>query len=72
MRNIYYCPPENRRPDSQDPVIYDELSPEWFIKPWRMGASNSSQLHPRYDELVETMSLNPKKKKKKKKKNGVR
>ncbi|MEZ9117714.1 MULTISPECIES: ATP-binding protein [Vibrio] len=59
MRTSITAPPENRRPDSQDPVIYDELSPEDSLNPGGWGIKLES--HPRYDELVETWrAQNPK------------
>ncbi len=58
MRTIIEAPPKNRRPDSQDPIVYDEVPLEdsqntggWGIK---------MEENPRYDELVETWrSQNP-------------
>ena len=58
MRTIIEAPPKNRRPDSQDPIVYDEVPDEdsqntggWGIK---------MEENPQYDELVETWrSQNP-------------
>jgi len=58
MRTIIEAPPKNRRPDSQDPIVYDEIPEEdsqntggWGIK---------MEENPKYDELVETWrSQNP-------------
>ena len=58
MRTIIEAPPKNRRPDSQDPIVYDEIPEEdsqntggWGIK---------MEDNPKYDELVETWrSQNP-------------
>lgn len=59
MRTIVEAPPKNRRPDSQDPIIYDEV-PEldsqhtggWGIK---------MEDNPKYEELVEAWrAQNPK------------
>lgn len=59
MRTSITAPPENRRPDSQDPVIYDELPPEDSLNPGGWGIKLES--HPHYDELVETWrAQNPK------------
>lgn len=59
MRTIIEAPPKNRRPDSQDPIIYDEIPEEdsqntggWGIK---------MEENPKYDELIETWrAQNPK------------
>ncbi|MEZ8411436.1 ATP-binding protein [Vibrio splendidus] len=59
MRTSITAPPENRRPDSQDPVIYDELPSENSLNPGGWGIKLESQPH--YDELVETWrAQNPK------------
>jgi len=58
MRTIIEAPPKDRRPDSQDPIVYDEVPDEdsqntggWGIK---------MEDNPKYDELVETWrSQNP-------------
>jgi len=58
MRTIIEAPPKDRRPDSQDPIVYDEVPDEdsqntggWGIK---------MENNPKYDELVETWrSQNP-------------
>jgi len=59
MRTIIEAPPKDRRPDSQDPIVYDEIPEEdsqntggWGIK---------MEENPKYEELVETWrSQNPK------------
>ncbi len=59
MRTIIEAPPKNRRPDSQDPIVYDVIPEEdsqntggWGIK---------MEDNPNYEELVETWrSQNPK------------
>jgi len=58
MRTIIEAPPKDRRPDSQDPIVYDEIPDEdsqntggWGIK---------MEENPKYEELVETWrSQNP-------------
>lgn len=52
MRTTIEAPPKNRRPDSQDPVIYDEVPLEETQNPGGWGVGMEST--PNYDELVET------------------
>lgn len=59
MRTTIEAPPKNRRPDSQDPIIYDEISSDDSINPGGWGIK--MEAIPRYDELVETWrAQNPK------------
>lgn len=51
MRTTIEPPAKNRRPDSQDPVIYDEVSLDETENPGGWGIPN--EVNPRYDELVE-------------------
>lgn len=52
MRTLIEPPPRNRRPDSQDPVIYDEASPEDALTPGGWGIQMEPM--PNYQELIET------------------
>lgn len=58
MRTMIQAPPKDRRPDSQDPVICDELAPEESMTP---GGWNIKRLDdPDYDPFVETwLQQNP-------------
>lgn len=59
MRTTITAPPKNRRPDSQDPIIYDEVSTEDSLNPGGWGIK--LEIKPHYDELVETWrAQNPK------------
>lgn len=59
MRTTIEPPPKNRRPDSQDPVVYDEELPENSINPGGWGIDMEPE--PNYEELIETWrSQNPK------------
>lgn len=51
MRTTIEAPPKNRRPDSQDPIVYDEISTEDSQNP--SGWGNKMEANPRYDELIE-------------------
>ena len=58
MRTTIAPPPKNRRPDSQDPIIYDEALPEESVNPGGWGVGMESK--PNYEELIETWrSQNP-------------
>lgn len=52
MRTAIEPPPKNRRPDSQDPIIYDELPTDESFAPGGWG--NKMEPNPNYQELVET------------------
>lgn len=59
MRTTIEAPPKNRRPDSQDPIIYDEVSLEDSQNPGGWGIKMEGD--PNYNELVETWrAQNPK------------
>ena len=59
MRTTIEAPPKNRRPDSQDPIIYDKASLDETQNPGGWGIKMESD--PKYDELVETWrAQNPK------------
>ncbi|WAH58489.1 ATP-binding protein [Pseudomonas silvicola] len=52
MRTSITAPPKNRRPDSQDPIIYDELPMDESLSPGGWGIKMED--NPNYEELVET------------------
>ncbi len=52
MRTTIEAPPKNRRPDSQDPIIYDEIALEDSQNPGGWGIKMEE--NPHYEELVET------------------
>jgi DNA helicase HerA-like ATPase len=52
MRTTIDAPPKNRRPDSQDPIVYDEVSLDDSQNPGGWGIK--MEANPSYDELVET------------------
>lgn len=52
MRTTIEAPPKNRRPDSQDPIIYDEISLSDSQNPGGWGIKMETDPH--YEELVET------------------
>jgi len=58
MRTMIHAPPKDRRPDSQDPVVCDELPPDESMTP---GGWNTKKLeNPDYQPFVETwLSQNP-------------
>lgn len=59
MRTIIDAPPKDRRPDSQDPIVYDELTDEFSQTTGGWGIPREE--HPVYEELVETWrAQNPK------------
>lgn len=59
MRTTIEAPPKNRRPDSQDPIVFDELPLTDTVKPGGWGIS--MEIDPNYGELVETWrAQNPK------------
>ncbi len=59
MRTTIEAPPKNRRPDSQDPIIYDEISSDKSQNPGGWGIK--MEVKPNYEELVETWrAQNPK------------
>lgn len=59
MRTTIDPPPKNRRPDSQDPIIFDEVPHEESQNPGGWGIS--MEANPNYSELVEAWrAQNPK------------
>jgi len=59
MRTTIEAPPKNRRPDSQDPIIYDEVPLDDSQNPGGWGIE--MEVDPKYEELVETWrAQNPK------------
>lgn len=58
MRTMIQAPPKDRRPDSQDPIVCDELAPEESLIPggWNIARPEN----PDYSHFVETwLSQNP-------------
>jgi DNA helicase HerA-like ATPase len=51
MRTSIIAPPKNRRPDSQDPIVYDEASSENSQFPGGWGIPMEQDK--KYDELIE-------------------
>lgn len=59
MRTLIEAPPKNRRPNSQDPIIYDEIETEESVNPGGWGIPMEKE--PNYEELIETWrAQNPK------------
>lgn len=59
MRTTIEAPPRNRRPDSQDPIVYDEVPLDDSQNPGGWGIKMETDPH--YEELVETWrAQNPK------------
>ena len=59
MRTTIEPPPKNRRPDSQDPIIFDEVASDQSQHPGGWG--NKMEPEPNYEELVEAWrAQNPK------------
>jgi hypothetical protein len=59
MRTTIEAPPKNRRPDSQDPIVYDEVSTGKSQNPGGWGLKMEEE--PNYEELIETWrAQNPK------------
>lgn len=52
MRTLIDAPPKDRRPDSQDPIIYDEQNLEDSVHPGGWGIKMEE--NPNYEEFVET------------------
>ncbi|MGO0792312.1 ATP-binding protein [Herbaspirillum seropedicae] len=52
MRTLIDPPPKNRRPDSQDPIVYDEVPGDESQHPGGWGISMEKS--PKFDEVVET------------------
>jgi DNA helicase HerA-like ATPase len=51
MRTIIEAPPKDKRPDSQDPIIYDEIPAENSLQPGGWGIPMES--NPKFNELLE-------------------
>ncbi len=59
MRTIIKAPPKDRRPDSQDPIVFDEHESKDSVRPGGWG--NKMEGNPNYEEVVETWrAQNPK------------
>jgi hypothetical protein len=59
MRSIIKAPPKNKRPDSQDPIVFDIVDTEESLLPGGWG--NKMEENPNYKEFVEAWrSQNPK------------
>lgn len=52
MRTLIDAPPKDRRPDSQDPIIYDEQGPDDSVHPGGWGIKMEEK--PNYEEFLET------------------
>lgn len=52
MRTLIDAPPKDRRPDSQDPIIYDEQGDEDSMHPGGWGIKMED--NPNYEEFLET------------------
>lgn len=50
MRTIIEAPPKHKRPDSQDPIVCDELAPELSLHPG--GWNIPMEASPNYDEFM--------------------
>nr|GFC97869.1 hypothetical protein [Tanacetum cinerariifolium] len=59
MRTVISAPPRNARPDSQDPIVYDEVAADASQNPGGWGIA--MEVDPNYQEISETWrSQNPK------------
>lgn len=59
MRTIIKAPPKDKRPDSQDPVVFDEIDTNDSLRPGGWG--NKMEENPKYEEFLETWrAQNPK------------
>lgn len=59
MRTIIKAPPRDKRPDSQDPIIFDEVDTNESLLPGGWG--NRMEKNPNYEEFIETWrAQNPK------------
>ncbi len=59
MRTIIKAPSKDRRPDSQDPIVFDEVDSSDSMRPGGWG--NKMEDAPKYDEFVEAWrAQNPK------------
>ena len=59
MRTIIKAPPKDKRPDSQDTVVFDEIDTNDSLRPGGWG--NKMEENPKYEEFIETWrAQNPK------------
>jgi len=59
MRTIIKAPSKDRRPDSQDPIVFDEVESKDSLRPGGWG--NKMEEDPNYEEFIETWrAQNPK------------
>lgn len=59
MRTIIKAPPRDKRPDSHDPIIFDEVDTNESLLPGGWG--NRMEKNPNYEEFIETWrAQNPK------------
>ena len=59
MRTIVKAPSKDRRPDSQDPIVFDEIESKDSLRPGGWG--NKMEEDPNYEEFIETWrAQNPK------------
>jgi hypothetical protein len=59
MRTIIKAPPKDKRPDSQDPIVFDEIDTAKSLLPGGWG--NVMEENPNYEELIEAWrAQNPK------------
>ncbi len=59
MRTLITAPPKDRRPDSQDPIVYDEVIDE--NSQYTGGWGIKMEIDPKYEELIEAWrAQNPK------------
>ncbi|MBP1646457.1 MAG: hypothetical protein H6Q16_2035 [Bacteroidetes bacterium] len=59
MRTFIKAPPRDRRPDSQDPIVFDEIDTDESLRPGGWG--NKMEKDPNYEEFIETWrAQNPK------------
>jgi hypothetical protein len=59
MRTFIKAPTKERRPDSQDPIVFDEVESKDSLRPGGWG--NKMEEAPNYEEFIETWrAQNPK------------
>lgn len=59
MRTIIKAPEKERRPDSQDPIVFDELHTDDSLRPGGWG--NKMEINPNFEEFIEAWrAQNPK------------
>ena len=52
MRTLIKAPAKDKRPDSQDPIVFDEVDTNDSLRPGGWG--NKMEIEPNYKEFVET------------------